>query len=364
MSPSLEERMLSDLGRLVSCESPPHDVQGSWNVVSVANEIGTSWLGTSGSIVECDGQPHLRWTFGTPRLMLLGHLDTVWPAGTVQRWPFSVADGRMTGPGVFDMKSGVIQMFAALSQCACLDGVTILLNTDEELGSPTSRTLIESTAQGLTATLVLEPSAGGALKLARKGVSLYNFRITGRAAHAGLEPEAGINAVTELAHWVIAATALQRFDEGTTVTPTTANGGTAINVVPSSALFGLDVRATSAEEQRRVDDALRQRETTVPGASVDIEGGINRPPMEMSQSLRLFALAKDVAAERGLPEPRGVSVGGGSDGNFTAGMGVETLDGLGAVGDNAHAEGEWASVAALTERAALVSGIVDRILAS
>jgi glutamate carboxypeptidase len=286
----------------------------------------------------------------------------VWPLGTLADWPLSITDGRATGPGIFDMKLGVVQMLAALSRLPDLDGVCVLLTGDEEIGSPSSRTLIESSARGTQATFVLEPGIEGRLKTARKGVSGYTLAVTGRAAHAGLEPEKGINAAVELAHLTAFAATLGDHAEQTTVTPSGLRAGTAANVVPAAGELDLDVRAWTAAEQQRVDDALRRRRPVVPDATIDVRGGINRPPLEEVMSRDLFALASDVARDLGMPALQGERVGGASDGNFTAAVGSPTLDGLGAVGAGAHAAGEWADLTAAEERTALLSGLVERVL--
>ena len=350
------------LGALVSCESPSSSVDAAGRVVELASNIGEWWLGSPAKVVRCGGRPHLTWSFGpAPRVLLLGHLDTVWPLGTIDRWPYNVSGDRATGPGVFDMKAGVIELFVALGGLNDPEHVEVLLTTDEEIGSPTSRPLIEDAARKVTAVLVLEPSADGALKLERKGISMYEFVIGGRAAHAGLQPELGVNSVVEAAHLILAAISQCRWDLGTTVTPTVVSGGTTINTVPMSTTLSVDVRAKTKSEQERVDRYFRGRTPVVCGAEVTLEGGINRPPLELAQSARLFDLAEEIAGTCGITELCGAAVGGGSDGNLTAGLGLETLDGLGAVGDHAHAEGEWASIGAIEERAQLVAGLVERI---
>jgi glutamate carboxypeptidase len=260
------------------------------------------------------------------------------------------------------MKGGIVQLLYALSGLETLHGVTVLLTADEELGSPTSRVLIEQTATGAAAALILEPSAGGALKTARKGVSNYDVVVHGRAAHAGLEPEKGANATVELAHQVLALAELNRPDLGTTVTPTVVTSGTATNVVPAEAVVKVDVRAATPDEQTRIDAAVRTLRATVPGTSVEVLGGPNRPPLPTASSAELFRLAQTEAAALGLEPLAAVEVGGGSDGNFTAAVGVPTLDGLGPVGDGAHAEGEWLDVASLPARAALVGALVKALL--
>lgn len=356
------KRIEGDLGALVSCESPSTDLEAADRVVEVARGIADAWFGTPGTVVRREQRPHLVWTFpGAPRVLLLGHLDTVWPLGTLERWPYRVDGDRATGPGVFDMKAGVVELFVALSRLPSLDGLRVLLTTDEEVGSPTSRSLVEDAARGAAAVLVLEPSAGGALKVERKGISMYELVVVGRAAHAGLDPEAGVNSILEAGHLALAAAAQTRGDVGTTVTPTVVHGGSAANTVPETTRLSVDVRARSEEEQERIDRYFREWTPVVTGATVTVHGGVNRPPLERSRAERLFRLAREAASQCSIAELRSAAVGGGSDGNFTAALGVETLDGLGAVGGHAHAEGEWASLAAVGERAALVAALVERI---
>jgi glutamate carboxypeptidase len=356
--------MIAEIERLVRCESPSDDLAAVARSAELVARIGAGHLGAGPERVVIDGRTHLRWRFGSgpTRVALIGHLDTVWPMGTIDRWPFSVADGVATGPGAFDMKAGVVQLLHALTRLDDLDGIAVLLTSDEEIGSPTSRGLIEETAAGAAAALILEPSAGDALKTARKGVSNYQVTVRGRAAHAGLEPEKGANATVEMAFAVLALNALAQPLLGTTVTPTMLRSGTATNVVPAEAVLEVDVRTATLEEQRRVDIAVRRLIATVPGTSIDVRGGPNRPPLPSSSSADLFARAQRVAADLGLPELHAVEVGGGSDGNFTAAIGVPTLDGLGAVGDGAHAEGEHVVVASMSERAALVGALVTDLL--
>lgn len=355
--------MTDQLADLVRAESPSSDLQLLAECAGVVAELGRSVLGVAPEPVAVDGRTHLVWRFGpSTEVVLLGHYDTVWPAGTIDRWPFSVdGAGRATGPGAFDMKAGIVQLFHALAALPSRDGVAVLLTADEELGSQTSRRVIEQVASGARAALVLEPSARGALKIARKGTSMYEIHAVGRSSHAGLEPEKGVNATVEMAHQVLAVSTLGRPDRGTTVTPTVVGAGTTTNTVPALAVVHVDVRATDPAEQERVDAAVRRLAPVVPGAELRIEGGINRPPLHSTSSAELFALAGEVAGQLGLARPEGVEVGGASDGNFTAGVGVPTLDGLGADGDGAHAEGEYVVVSSMPERAALVAGLVSAV---
>lgn len=349
--------MVAALGALVTAESPSTDRDAVAACADVAAGIGAALLGAPPGRL---GGGHLRWRWpGTPRVLLLGHLDTVWPRGTTARWPFRVDGDRATGPGCFDMKAGIVQGLEAVAALDDPAGVTVLLTADEELGSPGSRGLVEEAAEGAAAALVLEPSGpGGALKTARKGVALYEVTVTGRAAHAGLEPERGANALVELAHQLLALKGLGGAGGGTTVIPTLAAAGTASNVVPATARCTVDVRVPDAAEQARVDTAMAALRPVSAGTAVRVTGGANRPPLERAASAGLYRTAVAVAAGLGLPPLAEVAVGGGSDGNFTAGRGVPTLDGLGAVGSGAHAEGEHVLVPAMPERAALVAGLI------
>jgi glutamate carboxypeptidase len=366
---SQQSRMTAHLEELVTAESPSEAPDLLAECARRLSTMGAALLGSEPEWIAAGDLTHLVWRLGAPgsppSVVLVGHYDTVWPAGTLARRPFAVdGEGRATGPGVFDMKAGIVQMFHAL---AAIDrptgkGVTVVLTADEETGSRTSRSLIESTTRGARAALVLEPSANGALKVARKGTSMYEIHVTGRSAHAGLEPEKGVNATIELAHQTLAVAALGRPAEGTTVTPTVAASGTATNSVPAAAVLHVDSRATTAAEQQRVDAEVRGLVPLLEGSRLRIEGGVNRPPLDAVWSEGLMALAVTVAAELGLPAPRGVAVGGASDGNYTAGIGVPTLDGLGAEGDGAHAEHEHVLVAAMPDRAALLGGLISAIL--
>jgi glutamate carboxypeptidase len=355
--------MLDQLAALVAVESPSHDLAATARCADAAAEIGSGLLGRSPERVRVDGRVHLLWPAAPVDVLVLGHVDTVWPVGTLARWPFSVADGRATGPGVFDMKAGLVQAFHALAGIDT-ERVAVLLTSDEEIGSPTSRPLIEETARDARATLVAEPSAAGALKAQRAGVSQYLLTVTGRAAHAGLDPHRGVNALLAAARLALEVTAFADAAAGTTVTPTRLHAGTTVNTVPDRATLDVDVRAGTPAEQERVDAAFRAAVADAGGsaARVELAGGPNRPPLPAELSADLVALAARIAAAEGIALPPPVAVGGGSDGNFTAGIGVPTLDGLGAVGGNAHAEGEWVDVAAMRERAVLLRRLVVELL--
>lgn len=356
--------MIEELEALVSAESPSADADATEAALRLVDDLLERHLGRRGTWRGCDGRAHLVWSGGgDARVVLVGHVDTVWPLGTTGRWPFSVTGDRATGPGCFDMKAGLVQGIAALRQVPDHDGVRFVVTTDEEVGSPTSRALVEEVAAGARAALVLEPAADGAVKTARKGVSMYTLLVHGRAAHAGLEPERGANAAVELAHQVLSLGALADPARGTTVTPTVLSAGTTTNTVPALASCAIDARAVEPAEQQRVDAALRALVAVTPGTSLELRGGINRPPLPPAASEALYALACRVAAGLGMPPLGQIAVGGGSDGNFTAGIGVPTLDGLGAVGAGAHAEGEHVVVSAMPERAALLAGLVRELLA-
>lgn len=359
--------MVDLLDALVSSESPSDDPGLLATTSDLIARAGEQLLGSAPARVGTPASPALQWDLASvgseaPPVVLLTHLDTVWPAGTLNRWPFTVADGRATGPGAFDMKAGIVQALYALAYLVeaqvAHPAVVLLVTADEEIGSPEGRRLVEAAAHGAGSVLVLEASSdGGLLKTGRKGVGNYRLCVTGRAAHAGLEPEKGSNALIALSRLVLTLEDLARADLGTTVTPTLAQAGSAQNTVPSEAWAAVDVRAVTVAEQRRVDEALRS--LPVPrDITVRIEGGINRPPLEERMAQDLFQLAQHVAQRLGLPPLSSACVGGGSDGNFTAALGVRTLDGLGAVGGGAHAEGEHVLVTALPQRAALLAGLI------
>jgi glutamate carboxypeptidase len=365
-----QEAMVDCLAALVSSESPSDDPTRLATTAGLVAAQGEALLGLAPERLASTGAPALRWSLpglasDVRPVVLLAHLDTVWPAGTIERWPFSVTDDRASGPGAFDMKAGLVQALFALAELTRSGlphpPVVLLVTADEEIGSPAGRALVEAAAQDASAVLVLEASApGGALKVARKGVGNYWLHVTGRAAHAGLEPELGINALVAAAGLVLALAALADPGSGTTVTPTLARAGSAQNTVPASAAVAVDVRAVSVAEQTRVDDALRGL-TADGGATVRVEGGINRPPLEEALAADLLAAARRAAERCGLAPPEAARVGGGSDGNFTAALGVPTLDGLGAVGGGAHAEGEHVLASTMPERAALLAALIVEI---
>jgi glutamate carboxypeptidase len=356
--------LLADLEALVRCESPSADTAAVARSADLVARLGTERLGSAPEYVVVDGWTHLRWRLGSGprRVLVLAHHDTVWPLGSLERHPFGIEDGVLRGPGCFDMKAGLAMALHALAGLPSAP-VTLLVTGDEELGSPSSRALIEREAAECSAALVLEASADhGALKLSRKGVSVYEVRITGRAAHAGLEPALGINASVEAAHQVLAVNELGDAELETTVTPSVLASGTTRNTVPAAASFFVDGRAWTVEEQLRVDAAMKALRPVLPGSAVEVLGGPNRPPLERKMSEDLFARASRLAVGLGLEPLRAVAVGGGSDGNFTAGTGTPTLDGLGAVGGGAHADDEHVLVAELAPRTALLAALITDLL--
>ena len=360
----LTQALVADIRTLVECESPSSDHAAVARSADVVAALGRSRLGEDPERIVIDGCSHLRWRFGNgpTRVVVLCHHDTVWPLGSLDTHPFGVTDGVLRGPGCFDMKAGLAMAFQSVAALEDRDGVTILVTGDEEIGSPSSRTLIEAEARGAAAVFVLEASAdGGALKTERKGTSIYRIHVHGRAAHAGLEPEKGINATVEAAHQVLAVSRLADPTRGTTVTPTTAASGTSANTVAAHAWFDVDVRATTITEQERVEAALRALAPVLPGAAIEIEGAINRAPLELTASEGLFARACVIAEGLGLEPLRSVGVGGASDGNFTAGLGIPTLDGLGAVGGGAHGDDEHVLISFLAARTALLARLIDDV---
>lgn len=351
------------LAELVMVESPPGALGPLARCADLLAGWGTAVLGRPLRRVVRSGLPHLFWPAEDQRVLLLGHFDTVWPEGTIRDWPFAVADGRATGPGVLDMKAGIVQMFAALASLPNLSRVAVLLTCDEESGSVTSRALIEQQAVRSGVALVCEAGTpDGQLKVARKGGSVYRLTARGRAAHASVEPHLGVNATVELARHVLAVRSLSDPERGTSVTPTVLSGGTTTNTVPELATLAIDTRAWTRGELDRVDAALRALTPRLDGAALELTGGINRYPLDPDVAMPLFELAQQVAKELGLEPPGAAYAPGASDGNFTASLGVPTLDGLGAVGAGAHARGEFVELAAMPERVALLAGLVARLL--
>lgn len=369
-------QILSDVERIIRFESPSDDhaaISGSAELVAdvLGARLAAAGIVAAADTIVIDGVTHLRWRIGPGprRVLLLGHHDTVWPHGTLDTIPFSAHDGILRGPGCFDMAIGLVQAAHATAALAELhgpgaaDGVTILVTGDEEVGSQSSRALLEDEARDCDAVFVLEASGpGGSLKTARKGVSMYTVHANGRASHAGLDPESGINAGVELAHQIPAIAALASPEHGTTVTPTSGRIGTTTNTVPAQASIDVDVRARTAAELERVDAKIRELQPALDGAGITVTGGTNRPPLELASAEGLFARAARLAPDAGIADLRDVAVGGASDGNFTAGIGVPTLDGLGGVGGGAHAESEHVELAHVPHRTALLALLIGDLL--
>jgi glutamate carboxypeptidase len=304
---------------------------------------------------------------GTSQVLLLGHFDTVWPVGQLERMPLHQHAGKLHGPGIFDMKAGIA--IAMLATRALFETgaplsrrIVMLWTTDEEIGSESSRTAIEEEARRSDAVLVLEPSLpGGALKTSRKGCGGYEVLVTGVSAHAGIEPQKGASAVHELAHQILHIDALQDLARGISVNVVQVSGGLRSNVIPDQARAIVDVRVPTADAAAAVSAAFANLQPTDARTTVTAVGGIDRPPLERTDAVvRLYGQAREVARELGVDLQEG-GTGGGSDGNFTAALGVPTLDGLGAVGDGAHAVHEHVDADALPTRAALVAGLIARL---
>ncbi|HLR45074.1 MAG TPA: M20/M25/M40 family metallo-hydrolase [Brevibacterium sp.] len=366
-------QMLQDIERAISIETPSSDLDAVARGAQDFAAIVTERLGASPETVTVDGVTHLRLRFGSgpANVVLVNHQDTVWPHGTLERIPFSHEDGVVRGPGSFDMLTGAVMSVHATAMLLeqggpeAVDGLSIVVTGDEEVGSATGAPLLREEAAQARAAFVMEAAAGegGALKIARKGTSMYTLILRGRASHAGLDPEKGVNAGLEMSHQMLAVAALAHPELGTTVTPTVFSGGTTTNTVPALARFDIDVRAKTQDELQRVDDAIRALRPVLDGAAIEVEGGINRPPMERAMAESLFDRAAALSAAVGIEAPQGVEVGGASDGNYTAGDGIPTLDGLGAVGDGAHAEHEHALSAYIAPRTALLAALIADQLA-
>jgi glutamate carboxypeptidase len=315
---------------------------------------------------------HLQVDFSGARsgkpVLLLGHIDTVYPMGTLSTMPCRVADGRLWGPGALDMKSGIALILHALEGLRIWHNdnmprpVTVLLVTDEEVGSESSRRITESLARKSEAVLVLEPSYGmkGALKTARKGVGEYTIKVTGKAAHSGLDFDKGESAIVEMARQITAISKLVDLKRGITLNVGLVSGGTRTNVIPAEATAALDVRVVRMKDAAAVDRQLKALRPFNRKCKLEISGAVNRPPMERSAGVAmLYQKALETAKKMGWKLEE-ASVGGGSDGNFTARLGIPTLDGLGGVGEGAHATHESIVISELPRRAALLAELIER----
>ena len=357
-------QMLEHVKQFVNIESPSNEPEHLQRSAEFLAKVMTEVLGKAPEIIASNKGPHVHWKGSDDtKVLLVGHHDTVFPKGTVSKRGFSIDGDIARGPGIFDMKAGIIQLIYGLSEIREASHAEILITSDEEIGSYASRALIEERAKATGNVLVFEPSGNGdALKIARKGVGTFRVDIAGRASHAGLEPEKGINALIELAAQVQKIVAIAQPEIGTTVTPTIATAGTTENVVPAAAQITVDVRVNVVSEKARVESEFGALQPTVAGATISVSGLINRPPMHESSSTMLYAVAQSVAQGIGITDLQGIAVGGGSDGNFTAAIGVPTLDGLGACGGGAHADSEYIKVSKLGERAALAAAITRALV--
>jgi glutamate carboxypeptidase len=351
--------MLAALEALVKCESPTEDLKACNDVVRLASDIATRVLGTPAEIRQIEGRPVFWWGAAKPDVVLLAHLDTVWPIGSFT--PLWQIEGDvLRGPGTYDMKAGFVQALFALK--GITGSVALVGTTDEETGSHASRKLIQDLASHAKAVLVLEAAIDGKVKTGRKGTAMYQVHVHGRAAHAGLEPEKGINATVEIAHIVTALGFLENQEKQTTVVPTLVKAGNSTNTVPDYGVLDIDARSFSTEELNRVDAAIRALVPLHPEARIEVTGGLNRPPLETTSTMELYERAEKVAARIGMPPLGHASVGGASDGNFAAAAGAKVLDGLGAVGSGAHATTEWVSIKALEERSAFLHEFIKDLL--
>jgi len=353
---------LADLQRLVELQSPSEDLGACRNVIALANEIATERLGSPAKIFDENGRPVFWWGAEQPSIVFLTHLDTVWPIDSFL--PLWQVDGdKISGPGIFDMKTGFLQAMYAITDIAdASKKVALIATTDEELGSQTSRELIKGVSAKADAVLVTEASLDGQVKIGRKGTSMYSIKVIGRAAHAGLEPEKGINASVEIARIVTALAALEKKDLGTSVVPTTLHSGTTTNTVPAVATLDVDCRSFTMAEMERVKDAIYALTPAHPEAKIEVTGGINRPPLELSATEDLYNRFEATAAKLGQPKVGGASVGGASDGNFAAAAGAKVLDGLGAIGHGAHAPHEHILASTIPARISLLSAFIKDLM--
>ncbi len=350
-SPSFNKPAVDALGRMLAREFEQRGAKLKLHrAASFGDHLQADFAGARG------GQP----------VMLLGHIDTVYDVGTLSGMPWREERGRLCGPGVLDMKTGIAQMLFAIDVLRAVRGelprpVRVLLVTDEEVGSASSRAITERLAKQSAAVLVCEPPFGleGALKTGRKGVGEYTVRVRGVAAHAGLEPEKGQSAIVELARQIVRIATFTEMKRGLTVNPGVLRGGTRTNVVAEHAECEVDVRIAKLADAARVEKKFRSLKPFNRRCHLEVSGGVNRPPMERSKAVAaLFKLARQAGGELGLKLTE-VTVGGGSDGNFTAALGIPTLDGLGAVGDGAHARHEFVVTTEISRRTALLARLIE-----
>jgi glutamate carboxypeptidase len=367
--------IVADVLALVHHETHSYDLPALAAGLDLLQDLVTSRLGPPDGAERHPGGEHgdaVTLTYagtGPGHVALVGHYDTVWPAGTLAGWAPPAADGRagLSGPGIFDMKAGLAQGIWALRLAresgAPVPTVTFVFNGDEEIGSLASRTVVEQAAGRADATLVLEPSADGAIKTGRKGIGIFSVTATGVESHAGLAPEDGASAIHALAEFVVGATAAADPAEGTTINAGLISGGTGTNVVAGRATASIDVRVRTREEQDRVDAELDRIRISDPRVRIDVVHHWNRPPMTLNAaSVPLLDLARAVAREQGR-ELRDTAVGGASDANFVAALGLPVLCGMGAVGGRAHAQGEFILPDTLLPRTEMLAGLLNRLAA-
>jgi glutamate carboxypeptidase len=365
-----EGEMLSLLRKMVEIESPSDDKAAVDGMGAFLAEAFERLGGQVTFYPQETAGNHLKVEFAGGRgkpVLLLGHFDTVWPMGTLAKMPFHIKDGRAFGPGVYDMKAGIAMMIFALRALkeagAAHRPVTILLDTDEEVGSSTGRPIVEATAKECEAVLVLEPSQGpqGHLKTSRKGVGDITIRVRGRASHSGVDFEKGRSAIVELARQLLEIVKFTDLSGGITVNPGVIQGGTRSNVIAAEAWTEVDLRIARATDAKELEQKFAALKPFDPDCSIELSGGINRPPMERTEgTVRLFNLAKEIAAAIGWKLEES-STGGGSDGNFTSALGIPTLDGLGALGEGAHAPNESVVIQELPQRTALLASLVQSL---
>jgi glutamate carboxypeptidase len=363
-------QMVATLRTFVEAESPSLEKAAANKCCGIVAEEWRKRGVRVERLAQKERGDHLRITYwpNKPRpagqLLVLGHYDTVYSSGTLRQMPFRVSAGKAYGPGIFDMKSGIVQALYALqalqeTKTALRKRLVFLWTSDEEIGSESSRKLFESEARRSDAVFVLEPSFGprGLLKTARKGVGQAELIVHGRASHAGLAPEEGINAIHELAQQLTRIEKWNDHRRGVTINAGIIEGGTRTNVIPERARAVLDLRALRVSDMRGLEDRLRDLRPFQRGAKLDVTGGFDRPPLESRMSASLFARAQLLAKQMNLPLDE-CTVGGGSDGNFTAALGIPTLDGLGAVGDGAHSAHEHILINTMPARAALLASLL------
>ena len=365
---SHEQDIIQDIKRLVLADSPSQNKELLDRCKEVIQSLFFEYFHVKAQeyTMEYNGN-HLRFEFGEgmDQILLVGHYDTVWDKGAL---PFRIEEDKIFGPGILDMKSGLVSAiwffkYVQKFNLPLKKRVVFFLNSDEEIGSPTSRPLIEEEAKKSMAAFILEPAVAvsGELKIARKGTSRYLLNIKGRASHAGNNPRDGISAIKEAAHQILNIEALNDFDKGTTLNVGMVQGGGKLNVIPDEAHIGVDVRSVTKVEQNRIDDYFEHIQPTDPRTDIAIDGGINRPPMERDEeSEELFEVAQEEAEELGF-DVEEATVGGASDGNFTS-VYTPTLDGLGLVGDGLHAEHEHILRAHMIERISLLTNTLLEIV--